>query len=42
MRADATLRFDLEGHLEGNIGQTMFSFDIHVKDRHQWLGRELR
>ena len=31
MRVDATLRFDLEGHLEGNKGKTIFSFDVHIK-----------
>ena len=31
VRVVATLRFDLEGHLEGNEGKTMFSFDIHIK-----------
>ena len=30
---DATSRFDLEGHLEGNEGKTNFSFDIHVKPK---------
>ena len=33
MRADATLRFDLEGHLDGNDGKTMFSFVIHIKQK---------
>ena len=31
MRVDATLRFDLEGYLEGNEGKTIFSFDFHIK-----------
>ena len=31
--ADATLRFDVEGHLEGNEGKTNFSFDIHIKQK---------
>ena len=31
MRVDATLEFELEGHLEGNGGKTIFSFDIHIK-----------
>ena len=29
MRVDATLRFDLEDHLEDNEGKTMFSFGIN-------------
>ena len=33
MRVDATWRFDLEGHLEGNEGKTIFSFDIHIKEK---------
>ena len=33
MRVDATLRFDLKGNLEGNIGKTLFSFDFHVKQK---------
>ena len=34
MRVDATWRFDLEGQLEGNeLGKTMFSFDIHIKQK---------
>ena len=33
IRLNATLRFDLEGHLEGNEGKTNFSFDIHVKQK---------
>ena len=28
-RVDPTLRFDLEGHLEGNEGKTNFPFNIH-------------
>ena len=32
MRVDATLRFDPEGNLEGNEGETIFSFDIHIKE----------
>ena len=26
-----TLRFDLQGHVEGYQGQTMFPFDISIK-----------
>ena len=33
MRADATLRFELEGHLEGNECKTMLSFGIHIKQK---------
>ena len=33
MRVDAILIFDLEDHLEGNEGKTMFSFDIHIKHK---------
>ena len=28
--SDATLRFGLEGHLDGNEGKTIFSFDINI------------
>ena len=35
MRVDVTLRFYLEGHLEGNQGKTktILSFDIHIKHK---------
>ena len=33
IRVDATFRFDLEGHLEGNEGKTNFSFNIHIKQK---------
>ena len=33
MKADATLIFHLEGHLEGNEGKTIFSFDIHINQK---------
>ena len=33
MRVDATLRFDLAGHLGGDEGKTIFSFDIHIRRR---------
>ena len=34
IRVDATLRFDLQGHLEGNEGKTNFSFAIHFKQKY--------